>query len=266
MKGLRAIGLACGIGAVASLLLARAHPFGDAHLYAARTTRAPLLDHSDVPPAVRAVLTAKCADCHSMRTEVPIYGRLAPASWLMERDIVVGRQAMNLDQWESYSADQRQTYAAKILERIRANDMPPRQYRLMHWNAYINKADKAIIGQWARGTPAGEGTPGEAAAGEGDAARGKEVFEKRCTGCHAVEQNREGPKLRGVVGRTSGDVADFEYSPELKKARIKWDDKSLDRWLADPDSVVPGNNMAFHVGNAQERQDLIRFLHQISAN
>ena len=91
---------------------------------------------------------------------------------------------------------------------------------------------------------------------------GKQVFEKRCTGCHALAQNREGPHLQGVYGRTSGSVAGFDYSDALTNARIVWSDATLNRWLTDPDAYVSGNNMDFHVANPQERADVIRFLQQ----
>jgi hypothetical protein len=34
-----------------------------------------------------------------------------------------------------------------------------------------------------------------------DADHGKELFEKRCTGCHSLDQDKEGPRLKGVYGR-----------------------------------------------------------------
>jgi cytochrome c len=94
----------------------------------------------------------------------------------------------------------------------------------------------------------------------GDATRGKSTFEKRCTGCHALEQNRVGPRLAGVYGRKSGTVPDFPYSKELKQAGIVWDKRSLNAWLTDPDTLVPGNDMSFHVPKPEERRDLIAFL------
>jgi cytochrome c len=51
-------------------------------------------------------------------------------------------------------------------------------------------------------------------------------------------------------------------SDALKKARIVWDADSLDKWLADPDVFLPGNNMDFHVAKPEERRDLIQFLKQ----
>jgi cytochrome c len=97
-----------------------------------------------------------------------------------------------------------------------------------------------------------------------DADRGKELYEKRCTGCHALDNDKEGPRLRGVYGRKSGAVESFNYSDALKKADIQWDAASLDRWLADPEKLVPDNDMAFRLVKADERTDIIAYLKQLS--
>ncbi len=101
---------------------------------------------------------------------------------------------------------------------------------------------------------------GAADASKGDAKNGKLLFEKRCTGCHSLESNKEGPRLRNVFGRQAGSVSDFSYSDELKAAHIIWDERSLDQWLTNPDALVPNNDMAFHISNPQERADIIQFL------
>jgi cytochrome c len=94
----------------------------------------------------------------------------------------------------------------------------------------------------------------------GDAERGKALFEKRCTGCHSLDQDKEGPRLHDVYGRKAGTVAGFQYSDALKRAQITWDDVLLDKWLTDTESVIPNNDMAFHVPKADERADIIAFL------
>jgi cytochrome c len=249
-----------------SLLLARTHPFGDAGLYAASSAppmvvEEKAMEHAAVPPAVRAILMTKCVDCHSAQTRAPIYGRFAPVSWLMERDIVQARRAMNLSLWERYSADEQEALKAEIVIQAKAGTMPPVQYGVVHWKALITDADVQALTQWARGTPSQRATDASGQAlTEGDALRGKDIFERRCTGCHAMEQDREGPRLRGVFGRTSGAVAGFDYSPALRKAHVVWDETTLEQWFADPDTLVAGNNMEFHVAKPQERRDLIRFL------
>jgi len=94
----------------------------------------------------------------------------------------------------------------------------------------------------------------------GDPQRGKELFEKRCGGCHSLEKDKEGPRLGNVFGRKAGTIQTFKYSDSLKYAQVVWDDASLDRWLVNTDSVVPNNDMDFHVPKADERADIIQFL------
>ena len=90
--------------------------------------------------------------------------------------------------------------------------------------------------------------------------RGKDLFVRRCSGCHAADLNKEGPRLRGVYGRKAASVPGFAYSDALKKAAIRWDDASLDRWLSDPDSMAPDTDMAFRLTDAEERKAVIAYL------
>ena len=94
----------------------------------------------------------------------------------------------------------------------------------------------------------------------GDPVRGKELFDKRCGGCHSLDSDKEGPRLRGVYGRPVGTVSTFKYSDAMKSARFTWDASSLDRWLTNTETVVPDNDMDFHVPKADERADVIEFL------
>ena len=98
-----------------------------------------------------------------------------------------------------------------------------------------------------------------------NAANGKALFEKRCTGCHSLDKNKEGPRLSGVYGRKAGSVEDFSYSNELKAAKITWDGPMLDKWLTNPDEVVRDNDMAFHVSDSKERADVIEFHRVVSS-
>jgi cytochrome c len=251
------IGCVCALAASSSFLLARVHPFGDAGLYAANADRR-IADHAAIPANIRTLLDAKCADCHSSQTRAPAYGRFAPVSWLLERDIVEARKQMNLSHWDSYTPEQQDTFKAKILQQARTGAMPVIQYRLIHWSTRITPADLAMLTTWAHGDTSSAAA--QAASEPGDPVRGKTVFEKRCTGCHSLESNREGPRLQGVFGRPTGAVAEFPYSTALRNAHAVWNQQSLDRWLTDPDSFVAGSNMDFRVPNAQERKDLISFL------
>ena len=56
---------------------------------------------------------------------------------------------------------------------------------------------------------------------------GQALFQKRCGGCHALDADHEGPRLRGVVGRAAGTVKTFKYSEALKSAKHIWDEAKL---------------------------------------
>jgi cytochrome c len=187
-----------------------------------------------------------------------VYSWIAPGSWLIERDIVEARKKMDLSRWEEMPAETQQLLMAKMVQEVKKGDMPPLQYLALHWDARISKADVEALSMLGKGAEVSEKT----SAGEGDAARGKVVFEKRCTGCHAMDADREGPRLAGVYGRKAGSVAGFNYSAGLKNSGITWTDATLERWLSDPDLVVKDNNMGFAVPKAEERRDLIAFLKQ----
>jgi cytochrome c len=91
---------------------------------------------------------------------------------------------------------------------------------------------------------------------------GKELFEKRCGGCHALDRDKEGPRLRGVYGRAAGAVDSFQYSDALKKSKITWTETTLDKWLTDTETLVPDNDMSFHVERPDERAEIIGYLKQ----
>jgi len=98
----------------------------------------------------------------------------------------------------------------------------------------------------------------------GDETKGRELFQRRCGGCHATDQVKEGPRLRGVYGRRAGSTTDFQYSDTLKNAKFTWNEALLDKWLTDTESLVPDNDMTFRVPNPAERRDIIAFLKSMS--
>jgi cytochrome c len=94
----------------------------------------------------------------------------------------------------------------------------------------------------------------------GSAARGKDLYESRCTACHSLDHSRIGPAHRGVFGRHAGQVLGFDYSKALRSAHVTWTARSLDRWLTDPEAFLPGQKMGYTVADAQDRADIISFL------
>jgi len=93
---------------------------------------------------------------------------------------------------------------------------------------------------------------------------GQIAFNNACRTCHTVREgdNRLGPSLYRVVGRKAGSLPNYAYSESMKKADIVWDKQNLDRFIANPDQVVPGNNMKPYGGiaSAEERAKIIEYL------
>jgi cytochrome c len=90
--------------------------------------------------------------------------------------------------------------------------------------------------------------------------QGKELFQTRCGGCHSLDADKVGPRLRGVFGRAVGSVQTFSYSDAAKASHVTWNEETLDKWLAEPDSVIPDNDMSFRLDNARERAAIIEYL------
>lgn len=257
---------AVGLGAAlltASLLLSRVHPFGDASLFAGSRSDASA-STAELPAGVRAVLMNKCADCHGRGLRPPLYGHLAPASWIMERHVIRARAAFDVMSWKQYPPDEQEALRNQIALQARTRRMPPLQYVAIHRGARLTTSEIFLLEDWAARAAEPARPAASVAAGEGDSARGKLVFEKRCAGCHALATNREGPRLQDVYGRNAASVSGFAYSDALRKTHITWNDETLSQWLSDPDAMVPGNNMSFRVIRPGERADVIRYLRQQS--
>jgi cytochrome c len=105
-----------------------------------------------------------------------------------------------------------------------------------------------------------------AARADGDAARGEIKFQD-CAACHKLEAgaNNVGPSLHGVFMRKAGELADFRYSPAIKRSGIGWTPETLDTFIADPQAMVPGNRMPYAgMASASDRADLIAYLQKMT--
>jgi len=99
-----------------------------------------------------------------------------------------------------------------------------------------------------------------AAAPAGDPNAGEAIY-SRCLACHALAYDRTGPRHCGLFGRAAGSVKGFAYSEAMKRSKIVWNERTLDRFIADPLKTVPGTAMGYAgVKDPKERADLIAYL------
>ena len=104
------------------------------------------------------------------------------------------------------------------------------------------------------------------ACANGDPARGEVRFQE-CAACHKLDAgvNGLGPSLHGIFERKAGELADFRYSPALKRSGIVWSPQTLEAYLTDPQALVPGNRMPYAgMADPGDRADLIAYLAKMS--
>jgi cytochrome c len=129
--------------------------------------------------------------------------------------------------------------------------------------ALLMVATAALVGAWGaapRHAQAAAPVPA-ARLPAGNPVAGRMLYQA-CSGCHSLDENDVGPKHRGVVGRKAGAVADYAYSAVIRKSGIVWTPANLDRWLTNPQKLVPGSKMYFSVANPKQRADIIAYLAQ----
>ena len=106
------------------------------------------------PGPVAEILRRSCYDCHSNETKWPWYSRVAPVSWLVARDVRVGREALNFSQWSRLGASERAEALEESWETVAEGEMPPWIYLVAHPEARIDDLERAFLREWLGQGPA----------------------------------------------------------------------------------------------------------------
>ena len=116
----------------------------------ARTNPSVAAAEVPAPPGVRGILKRACYDCHSNETTWPWYSRVAPFSFLLERDVREGRREVNFSTLASDPLRRRQRKWMEIPEQVEKKEMPPWFYTAVHPEARLSDADRAALVRWAQ--------------------------------------------------------------------------------------------------------------------
>jgi Haem-binding domain len=130
------------LGITASLLIAQSFRY--------QHTNPPSKGDLAAPPEVAPILRRACYDCHSNETRWPWYTYIAPVSWLIERDVALGRKELNFSEWESYYPATRVRKLQWIDRALREEAMPSWIYRMLHPGAALTQEDLMELEQWIR--------------------------------------------------------------------------------------------------------------------
>ena len=108
-----------------------------------------LVVNNNVPDSVVNLLKTSCYDCHSNISEYPWYSYVAPVSWLVARDVRLGKEELNFSNWESLDRMKKAKLLDDIVEEVSDGGMPLQIYPLMHPEAKLKKSDRQMIVDWA---------------------------------------------------------------------------------------------------------------------
>ena len=108
-----------------------------------------LIYNNHIPESIVNILKTSCYDCHSNETSFPWYSHVAPVSWLVNRDVIKGREELNFSEWESQSKMDKAKNIDKIIDEVKGGKMPMRIYILMHSEAKLNEDARQQFVDWA---------------------------------------------------------------------------------------------------------------------
>jgi len=106
-------------------------------------------DHSNPPvtmeppwnsPETNELFRRACFDCHSNQTGWRWYSYVAPASWLVARDVNEGRRHLNFSEW-----DKPQRHAKDVAEQVKTGEMPLWYYLPLHQTAKLSDSEKQSL-------------------------------------------------------------------------------------------------------------------------
>ncbi|NTW84024.1 MAG: heme-binding domain-containing protein [Chlorobiaceae bacterium] len=89
-------------------------------------------------PRTKELFGRACKDCHSNETVWPWYSNVAPASWLVQVDVAVGRKKFNVSEWGREGKNEGDEAAGEVRE----GKMPPFFYLPAHPEAKLSPNEK----------------------------------------------------------------------------------------------------------------------------
>ena len=107
-----------------------------------------LVNSGVLPSTISSILRTSCYDCHSNQTSYPWYSKVAPASWLLAKDVGEGRDELNFSEWGSYSKRKQIGKLRKIKEEVASGAMPLKNYLIIHRHAKLNPEQKDALAKW----------------------------------------------------------------------------------------------------------------------
>jgi mono/diheme cytochrome c family protein len=137
--------VAVAVAGVLTFVLIQLVPYGRAHSNPAGTG-----EPDWATPRTRELMVAACYGCHSNEVEYPPYASVAPISWMVQRHVDEGREAVNFSDFATDPGE-----ADESIEVIEEGEMPPPYFTRfgLHPEAKLTDAEMAELIAGLRATP-----------------------------------------------------------------------------------------------------------------
>lgn len=110
-----------------------------------------IINASSASEEVAGILKTSCYDCHSNATSYPWYSKIAPVNFLLARHIKEGKEHVNFSEWKYYDENKQIKMAEESIEMLEKGEMPLSSYTLIHKEAILNEAQKAVLIDFFKG-------------------------------------------------------------------------------------------------------------------
>ncbi|HEY1946579.1 MAG TPA: heme-binding domain-containing protein [Bryobacteraceae bacterium] len=128
----------------------------------------PVTADLQVPPQVKQILKISCYNCHSNETQLPWFDHVAPAYWIVARDVKEARKHVNFSEIGKLPAPQQKATLYEAVNQIQLGAMPLPSYRRVHPESEVTPEQLAILKAYLKPPAPDQATPA-AAVGEADA-------------------------------------------------------------------------------------------------
>jgi mono/diheme cytochrome c family protein len=107
-----------------------------------------IFNNEQLPENVKEIFKTSCVDCHSNNTNYLWYHKIAPVSWLVNKDVIEGKKELNFSEWGEMDNYDKIGAIEDIRQEIEQKTMPIKPYILMHPKAKLTDEEVAVLTAW----------------------------------------------------------------------------------------------------------------------
>ncbi|MBV8328464.1 heme-binding domain-containing protein [Chryseobacterium sp.] len=130
---------------IAIVFLAILGIFGGLQIFSQPLEGKPATQKIEAPREVINILENSCFNCHSNQPNLSWYDKIAPLSWVVNKDVKRAREVLNFSEWDKLSPAEHKGKMYAILNMMQSGKMPLHEYTILHPSAKITPKEVETI-------------------------------------------------------------------------------------------------------------------------